>query len=1029
MRALILICALVLPALLRGQDGGRPLRFLSLTERDGLPFRNARCLHVDDRGALWIGTRQGLAVYDGGVLVPVPLDTVRTQPDIAEIVHDSTGTLWLGTTRGLYRLDPRTRLWKHWKLPWVTKRNGFVDAVSSLCITADDQLYGGGEGGLFRFDPAHERFDSLSVNGRRIATASGIIRTDSAGTGFWAMSVEHKLMYFSTRDGLFRHQGHNPGAHPLLTGLSEECMVVDGQGNIWLARNPDPGLRCYSPGDGRMRAWSHLPGHPGIAVMSWPGMRTDAAGRIWMMGTDFYPMRFDPMDSSVVRVANAPDDPGTIASNFISDVAMDREGRTWFATNSGVSVLVEEGFTYAVHHMGRLVDDRTDVYVAAIEGTADGTLWMATELGLLSYDPRANAKRRDLLDPSEARSNAILDLCERGGVLWLATRNGIWSFDPHTRRARHFTGLPPDAGSMRGVVYAWITKDRQGMIWAGTWGRGLVRIDPATNACTWFAPDDADPKAPLSGQLLCATSTRDGDLWIGHGGKGLMRYVTSTGRFERVPVHGMPNDSAHTIVLAIQEDPSGRLWLGVRDVGLVRFEPATGRTEVFGYEHGLRGLVIQAMRIDKRGRPWVGTTNELACFDPEQKRFVAMPVAPGGAFSDFEAGCAALKDGDLVFSSVNTLVRFDPLSFDAPAPPPAPALREAHVYNHRLPWLPGDSLVLGHEQDQVDLRFGAPSLPRAIVAYSYFLDGVSREWVTTATGVARFDHVAPGEYTLRMKARDRWGNWSPEGALRFSVVPPWWRTLWARGLFALAIAGLIVVSFRLRLNWIRRRERKEEAMARSMNELRLQALSAQMDPHFVFNSLNSIDRFILMQRSEEASRYLNRFAKLIRLILHRTDQLTVPLKKEVEMLGYYMELESLRFETPFSFELKTDPRLLDRDVRLPPMLVQPFVENAIWHGLQHKQGPGRLQLDFRLHGEDLLITVEDDGVGREASARINAQRRSDHQSKATELTENRLELLRRNAGLHSRVEIIDLRDAAGEASGTRVAITLSLDEG
>ena len=209
-RALILICALVLPALLRGQDGGRPLRFLSLTERDGLPFRNARCLHVDDRGALWIGTRQGLAVYDGGVLVPVPLDTVRTQPDIAEIVHDSTGTLWLGTTRGLYRLDPRTRLWKHWKLPWVTKRNGFVDAVSSLCITADDQLYGGGEGGLFRFDPAHERFDSLGVNGRRITTASAIIRTDIAGKGFWATSVEHKLMYFSTSAGLFRHQGPNP---------------------------------------------------------------------------------------------------------------------------------------------------------------------------------------------------------------------------------------------------------------------------------------------------------------------------------------------------------------------------------------------------------------------------------------------------------------------------------------------------------------------------------------------------------------------------------------------------------------------------------------------------------------------------------------------------------------------------------------------------------------------------------------------------------------------------------------------------
>lgn len=294
-------------------------------------------------------------------------------------------------------------------------------------------------------------------------------------------------------------------------------------------------------------------------------------------------------------------------------------------------------------------------------------------------------------------------------------------------------------------------------------------------------------------------------------------------------------------------------------------------------------------------------------------------------------------------------------------------------------------------------------------------------------GVLDIRNLGTGRHTIELRVMNDEGTWGPVTTLHVVRHPAWWQTAWAQALMALLLASIIVLVFRMRLNWIRKRERKEEERTRLVNELRLQALSAQMDPHFVFNSLNSIDRFIIMQRSEEASRYLNRFAKLIRLILHQGDQVTVPLRKETEMLGYYMELEALRFSTPFLFDLKTDPRLFERDLRLPPMLVQPIVENAIWHGLQHKRSQGHLLVDFRLHGDDLVITVEDDGVGREASARINAQRHSDHQSKATEVTANRLELLRRNASINSRIETIDLRNEQGEPTGTRVVITLSLE--
>lgn len=1030
MRLAALFLFYALPVVLPAQSGrATPLLFRNLTERDGLPYRDARCLHFDERGALWIGTSQGLAVYDGGVLAAVPLEVGRPQPDVEAIARDSTGQLWLGTTHGLYKLDPRSRAREHWPLPWVTRRDGFIDAVPTLCATADGMIYCAGQGGFYRFDPLRERFDSLVVDGRRLLRGGHIVRADSGGTGFWAYSVERKLMYFNALEGRFHHSGSDQGANPLLQGIEEQQMVTDRHGNTWMTSNASRGIRRYSPGDRTIRSWAHLPGHPEITLLGWPSMHVDAHGLIWLMGEDFIPLRFDPADSSVVRVVNDPHDPGAIASNFINDVAIDREGRTWFATKGGVSVLSDGGFTYSLLRMGGLVQDRTDVNLTCMRPALDGGIWMGTELGLLHADLSTGRKDRVLLDAVDKESNAILDMCSSDEGLWLATRNGIWTYDERTRRARKFTAMPADAQHMRNITYAWMARGEQGAIWAGTWGRGLVRIDPGTGSCTYHAPDGADPRSLPEGILVCGTVTRNGDLWIGHGGKGLVRYDQRSGKFARVQLNGLSHDTIGTIVLSIREDASGRLWLGVRDIGLVRFEPATGHTQVFGFAHGLRGALIQSMQLDARGRVWVGTSNQLACFDPERERFIAMPVDAGGPFQDFESASLARASDDFLFSTVTTVVRFDPLVFDLPSPPRAPDLREVFVYNQRRSWLPGDELVFSHVDDQLDLRFGIASLPRAISAYSYVLEGATRDWVSSTSGSARFNNVAPGEYTLRMKVQDQWGNWSPEGRMRFVILPPWWQTLWARVLFALAVAGLIMVSFRLRLNWIRERERKEETMARTVNELKLQALRAQMDPHFIFNALNSVDRFILGEEKRKASHYLNRFARLIRLILQQSESTTVPLEREVEMLKYYLELETIRFEAPFTWEVKVDPLLTREAVELPTMLVQPFAENAIWHGLQHKQGPGHVEVAFRKVDHGVECTIEDNGVGRAASREINRDRSGVHKSTGMRVTTERIELLKEQHQRAARVSIHDLADEQGRPLGTRVVVLVPLENG
>lgn len=326
------------------------------------------------------------------------------------------------------------------------------------------------------------------------------------------------------------------------------------------------------------------------------------------------------------------------------------------------------------------------------------------------------------------------------------------------------------------------------------------------------------------------------------------------------------------------------------------------------------------------------------------------------------------------------------------------------------------------------LHFATFAAPGRVIDHAYRLANSDSTWVTTSTGNAVFDKLRPGTYTLLMRAQGSDGAWGPASRIAFTVVPPWWQHTWARVLGALLLAGAIVLFFRLRLELVRKREREEERLARTVNDLRLRALRAQMDPHFIFNCLNAIDKYILMEQGEKASHYLNRFARLVRLILNQSDSVRVPLEKEVELLRYYIELECLRFRKPFAWEVKVDPELLLAEVELPTMLVQPYVENAIRHGLQHKAEAGRLLVEFRKRGDEVECTIEDDGIGRAASAIINAERGHIHHSKSMQVNADRMKLFEEMHSSGVLAEVIDLKDREGNAIGTRVRLVLPIDD-
>ncbi len=210
-------------------------------------------------------------------------------------------------------------------------------------------------------------------------------------------------------------------------------------------------------------------------------------------------------------------------------------------------------------------------------------------------------------------------------------------------------------------------------------------------------------------------------------------------------------------------------------------------------------------------------------------------------------------------------------------------------------------------------------------------------------------------------------------------------------------------------------------------ESQLMALRAQMNPHFVFNCLNSIQECIVTEKYGEASKYLNKFSKLFRTVLNNSGKKLVSLDEEKEGLALYLELEQMRFEQSFTYEINMDEELETDEILMPSMLLQPYVENALWHGLMHKDGERQMMISFRRVNEDLFqCTIDDNGIGRKASFALKEQqsKAKRHESKGLQISKDRLDLLERQ-GYHANLNIIDKYDAVGNALGTKVEIELS----
>ena len=247
--------------------------------------------------------------------------------------------------------------------------------------------------------------------------------------------------------------------------------------------------------------------------------------------------------------------------------------------------------------------------------------------------------------------------------------------------------------------------------------------------------------------------------------------------------------------------------------------------------------------------------------------------------------------------------------------------------------------------------------------------------------------------------------------------------------------GLILLSsiafFRYRLMQIRNETRIKASFNKKIHQIEMRALRAQMNPHFIFNCLNSINRYIVKSDHKTASSYLTKFARLIRMILDNSASDIISLDQEIQTLQLYVEMEVLRFDHAFDYCLEVDEGILPETVKIPSMLLQPYVENAIWHGLLHREaGGGKLWIRFRQTKDNWLIAeIEDNGIGRRKAKELRSKEAIRKKSYGMQISQDRIFLINELYNINANVSVHDLTDHQGNETGTKVTVVLPATAG
>lgn len=1019
--------------------------FESISTIQGLADNYILCMMQDSHGFMWFGTRDGLNKYDGYAFTTFKhrLNDPHSISDggIDCIAEDGDGDIWVGTSAGgLNRLDHISGRFDRCSYDPRHSHGIVGNRVLSLCTDADGDVWTVTDNTdgthVLRFDRTRESFvdyrydpsdphaapSSLVTSIRCSPDGDVWIGTQDRGIWRYDPTTDRFIGTLSASDSRTR----NPGSSTLLG--------IDNQGYLWylgsmtgVFRIPVRNGSLVTPAARRYLTEEYV-----------TSMFEDRSGTLWF-GTAFDGLQMiDEHTGSHQQFRYDMTNPTGLQSNRIFCLTQDRAGNLWVGTDNGIDKLNMRAWYFRHYRHDPLnPSSLSHGYVRSVLKDPDGNLWVGTGGGGLNVlAEEANAFRHyDLSLPgySFVDCNTVNTICrDHEGVLWLGTNTSLVRMTPWNGRKKFYPIDPANPHSI-GASGIWaILEDHDNDLWVGTLKDGISRHIKGSDRFIHYRHDPLDTNSLGNNTIHCLYEDSHGRLWVGTD-NGVDRFDKSSGRWTHYRHDPESSTSiSHNRVWYICETRDGNLWIGTSGGGIDKFVDGSGTFIRYTETEGLANNIVCGIVEDNHGFLWISTNNGLSKFDPATSTFKNYNAGDGLPVHEFHfKACCRDSSGTIFLGGRNGLVEFYPDSIRDNTVSPPLAITGLKVFGKTLPLdttaVLKRSVHLDHGDNFFSIEFTAldftnPSRNR----YRYKLEGIDVDWHTsqgTGRPYADYTDIPPGHYQFLLQGSNSDGFWNTEGALLEIIISPaYWQTLWFKGAVGLIlVSGLGGVLF-LRIRTIRRQGELEHKVLESQ----LRALRAQMNPHFIFNSLNSILHFIITRDGASAYKYLSTFSRLIRSILENSQRDYISVAEELEWLRLYLDLESLRYDHRFAYRFEIDSAIETDLMEIPPMLIQPYVENAVKHGLAYRNSGGDLLIRLNRSEGHILCSVVDNGIGRTESASLKGRHAGQFKSVGMTVTRERLEMLNGALNGHHSVQITDLYDERQQACGTRVDIRIPL---
>ena len=970
--------------------------FQNYSVEDGLPFVNVSAIFQDSKGNLWSGGYGGLSKFDGVSFTNYSPKNGLLNHSVTSITEDNQGSLWIGTISGINKFtgekfesyttknglisnsittslkDAKGNLWfgtdqgiselKDGIFINFSIKNGLIGNIIN-CIYQDDtgNLWIGTNNGISVFDPS----TPLGTGSKKIINynSSNGLLTDHVNS--ITQDFQHNI-WIATSNGLYKINNNKFTCYSKEQGMTDnniKSIIIDYNNALWLATNN--GLMKYSLNDtsGENEKFVKYSLRKDKNSNLIGCLYQDYEHNIWI-GTyaGLFKYRGNPF------VSYGSED--GLTSQFIFGIFRDSKNTLWIGSKDGGLFKFEKGkFIQCNQQTGFKAKSVNSIYELT-----SGTLWLATDAGLRLYDGKNFIKKTDSSGVFDHTINCFYK--DSKNNFWLGGNNEVFKYD-----GKNFTRYKFKSRNENCQVWTFV-EDLNGTLWIGTYLGGLIKYD----------------------------------------GK---KFVECSEKL------GLKNDS----YLASLIDKEGNIYFGTLD-GLWMFNPGYPNVKPvnFNVTDGMSSDLIYSMTFGKtQNEIWVGTNQGLNKIDiSEYKKSGKKNIIPFGkndGFSGVECnsnGTWVDKDGAIWFGTVNGLIKYDPDEYIENIAESKTSITGFRLFYNDT--ILKNNIHLSYTDNNITFYFSGISLTNPIkVQYSHILDGFEKNW--SPPSKERFEtysNLPSGTYTFKVVSANNEGVWNKiPASFTFTINIPFWQTWGFIITSALIIITIVILIIRFRIRQIKNREKQKTDLNKKIANIESQALRAQMNPHFIFNTLSSIQHYIANHNTDAALKYLSKFAKLMRKIMENSKQQMITVAEEIDALNLFLELEVMRFDKKFEYHINIDSNIDQNYDRIPSMLIQPYVENAIIHGLLPKQGYGKISITLQKQNDTILCIIEDTGIGRENSKKFKQNRVQQHKSMGMSITQERLDIL--NASLSSNInsEIIDQYEN-GEPSGTKVRLIIPL---